>query len=812
MHQRGTVDNRYMHTLQPSSINAALEQVRFLSEAVRPVEAEDSFKRLVDSLSGPDLVQFEHRLVEVIEAEFLRARRKRLLSYLEAKLGSNPPALAERLTVLREEVRANLADLSNYHLWRWSTNYPSALELLIDRAHLALREGIRRHDVGLVLTEEFSRHSLEIFSSKGYNYQTRTERRNHSEAITKGLSGLFRFVGLVIQSYSQRVQTIQTQGAALDLRAVTSGILAGILHGFGRGDFGDVTGGQLLPTPDFIQAWAHFLPFLKHQDLVGLLQALEPVPFVEGLRVSVSPTLCALDQILEDATVAHLVIPGQGQYRASENRVEMRLDLPGAAQSSPFLEVWCYLVPASKGQLEEASREGVAVVVAPLQPDLAGWIRCDDVLASMVVRADLQRESEEDERCVGHALDTLRSALGRLTKNDAGSGHFHTNYAKGFPLEDLTLLHYFRVNRGSVRQLLQTMERKNGIHLWCSVRRSGKTTACQSLDSSTSNAPVITQTCDNTSLDLNSDHFYRQVQKALAEGQPISRTFFRDLVHQCLDAPLAEDSRVIWVLDEYESLFGLMDSQAEERTILRYNVVQPLLNQMVAFSRENLLILVGQRPDAHFILPEQNQLSPCVHQDPFPLFPNAQGRGPSEFKDLVRIILTKQVNYEEEFLGALFEETAGHPYLTVKVLVDFCDWLITHEVPLFSCLKAQDFEQFQGDRLNSQALRRSVHYQLFSRAASEALSSLSRARNPWLYGIYTVLRALALEDPVNMVWPIDRVEEFIQQSDIPAGARLESLLQTGTMTNFFQMEGDFVKPRIRVLARLAGSVILTERF
>src|SRR5205085_8822935 len=107
--------------------------------------------------------------------------------------------------------------------------------------------------------------------------------------------------------------------------------------------------------------------------------------------------------------------------------------------------------------------------------------------------------------------------------------------------------------------------------------------------------------------------------------------FFRDAVRACTDGRLAEETRVVFVLDEYETLFGQMAAAEHRDRELRYTVLQPLLNQMVAFSQENLLVFIGQRPDAHFILMDQNQLSPYVEQDAFPLFANDPGPGSTEF-------------------------------------------------------------------------------------------------------------------------------------------------------------------------------------
>ena len=39
------------------------------------------------------------------------------------------------------------------------------------------------------------------------------------------------------------------------------------------------------------------------------------------------------------------------------------------------------------------------------------------------------------------------------------------------------------------------------------------------------------------------------------------------------------------------------------------------------------------------------------------------------------------MEYTAEFFDALFDETAGHPFLTANVLVEFVDWLIETKRP-----------------------------------------------------------------------------------------------------------------------------------
>src|SRR5204863_4372926 len=115
-----------------------------------------------------------------------------------------------------------------------------------------------------------------------------------------------------------------------------------------------------------------------------------------------------------------------------------------------------------------------------------------------------------------------------------------------------------------------------------------------------------------------------------------------------------------------ETLFGRLKSAVAREPDLRYTVAQPLLNQMVSFTRENLLVFLGQQPNAHFILMDQNQLSAYVQQDSFPLFQHEDGTMQGELAELVRKVLTERVSVDPSFVDGVHSETAGHPFLAVN--------------------------------------------------------------------------------------------------------------------------------------------------
>jgi hypothetical protein len=227
---------------------------------------------------------------------------------------------------------------------------------------------------------------------------------------------------------------------------------------------------------------------------------------------------------------------------------------------------------------------------------------------------------------------------------------------------------------------------------------------------------------------------------------------------------------------------------------------------MVAFSRDNLLVFLGQQPNAHFILMDQNQLSPHIEQDSFPLFRHEHDVVLDEFSELIGKVLTNRVKFAREFADELFLETSGHPFLTANILVEFVDWLIEGRRRVSSLsLAGEDFASFRASKLVATRVSISPEYQFFREAIADATSPEGRTQTPWLYAIYTCLRDLSRSSPETFSCTRS---DF---SSIASSHRLEDLgfttdmiLSTGGQANFFDHDDEKVWPKVRVLGRIAA--------
>jgi hypothetical protein len=705
---------------------------------------------------------------------------------------------------LARELRLKFVELSMEHIFEWKTFYRDAVEEMFGRVESALRDSSNPTDICYTVTREFSEHAQQIFG-KGFTHLTENELRPATEATSKALKGFQRFLELPLESYSSRAINAITRRDAQAVRGTCSAMLTGILEGFGQMQFGKDRGWKLLPQHP--RTWAHYLGFLTGSDIDRLETEIAASPLRDGIRASVTPVIRALDQIIADCENEAGYLPGLGQYNSDSRRLEISLLLPQSVESKRYLEVHCYLQPSHVGQaqLTESASRGAALITAPLRPDLQDWIDAHELLRTLVINTTPTRQSRIEE-FAQRATEILRFEVARHSASNTLHATLKYNYPRDFPLRNPVLDTYFHVHRASVRNLLRSFDSRNGVRLWCSVRRSGKTTATSDLGDSVGNSVIVNQTMDDVGQHANAGMFAEAFGEALESAKQISSSFFKNTVARCCPQRQSLETRVVFVLDEYETLFARMGAALKRDRELRYTIVQPLLNQMVSFSRENLLVFIGQRPDAHFIIMDQNQLSPYVEQDPFPLFAHTVGATNSEFRNLLNKILTSRTSFDDSFVDATYAETGGHPWLTVNLLVDFFDWMIQEKRPVTTLhFTEEDLFNFGEQRLKTGWIGVCEEYALFREYISQVLSKYGEDWDPWLHAVYAVMRRIVQENPTTMACSRGRFEAIVNELLLPQefGYEADYLLSTAAPANFLSFDQESVAPRIRLMARIS---------
>jgi len=165
------------------------------------------------------------------------------------------------------------------------------------------------------LEDEFARHSTEIFA-KGYDFKIK-QSVSHEQAVSSRSMVWQRFSSTYRCSFTRRPWANNTR--LEDLRAarrICSGLLVGILQGYGYAVFGVEHGWQELPR--FRRAWAHSLAFLLPRHLDQVAAQIAPGELRTGLQDTALPVLKAIDHLIENC------VGGCVQCRAWASSYAMR--------------------------------------------------------------------------------------------------------------------------------------------------------------------------------------------------------------------------------------------------------------------------------------------------------------------------------------------------------------------------------------------------------------------------------------------------------------------------------------------------------
>ena len=791
------------------TIEASLTEIQARLDGPEREWPQQRLTELLEQMGPAELSDWRTDIQALID-KFHKKRRKILQQIYDARLGGSGTAAKETResagsyvdiaaeSALVRDFESTLQELRERHIFQWSTFYRDGLARHFEK-FVAAFERAAPDDPGNALMDPLAEHARNVFSA-GYDHAQRNGRR-HDDAVHRAANGLARFLALPLEFYAARASAVADPRSADALRLLLSAAVTGILTGWSSTSFGKETGGELLSR--FRRSWMHCSAFLLPRHAERIIADLETGSLSDGLETSVLPALDALQRFFDDPGEDYSPLPVTGQYSWHRRRLDIAVRPPGNAQR--LIEVSVFLEEGfvSITDIEDAIARQATLVIAPMRPDVQTIVKDREALSDIVVPVEPERPrtAKNAFRVWNEAVDRLRSRLQR-------NAPITYNFAEEFPLEKPDKAPFFHVSRTSVRDLLRTFERRNGVRLWCSVRRSGKTTACLDLGSTSGDSTIVSQTCGQSDRE-EAQRFHKNVRQALAAGQMLSETFVKDAVADC--APVdVENRRVVFVLDEYETLFDHLDAAAEGSRLTRYNVVQPILNQLASFSHENLLVFLGQKPGAHFILMDQNQLAPYVTQEPFPLFEHSSGKTKGEFPELVDKILGGRVECTADFLDALFAETAGHPFLTANVLVEFVDWLIDTKRPQ-SALRVDgiDFEHFVAGRLQVDRILSSRAYRFFRKAAAEAMSERGFRNNRWLFAAYWLIRGLSSDRADRFAAPLAGLDELTRKIPVPAGEHLpdpDELLSSASLANFLERGRDAIAVKIRTLGRIAAAV------
>lgn len=796
------------------TIEAVLAECDDLISRNEVNRAFDNLLMLLQQGSKEDLLRLQDPLREIISS-FMKNKKRDLNKALQARLGehvSTENTSGNRRAGLvlagthdfELSVRDRLDALSKWHIFQWSTYYRDELRgIMADTVRLLNAGG--DEDIAFDLVGRLvCAHSNEIFS-KGYSFVSAQNWATSELAIGKSLAGLRAFLDLPIEIYADESSRISSPKDCRVLRRTTSRMLTGILLGFSETNLGDASASELLQRT--IKSWAPALPLLEENDFNRIGARLQLGQLSPLLGHPLRVLIRALDEASAKSSVDPVVV-----MSASVNLDDASIDmtLRPTADSSDTKPLELAILSGSpeivKHQIEQRVKLGYIACVTekPASTYWGGKFVPKPIIDVVVPVPDSTSDA------TSFLLERLRLRFYESSVVVQPSAPLRTNIAERFPLENPTLLTFFRVQRPSIRALETVLSTRTGVLLWCSVRRSGKTTGVSELANAIQGKSAVFQRCELTGIDKSSRMLFERVCDALDEQQPLPRDFLRKLVAQAAPMGVAQARGSILILDEYDRLFGRLRATGRRNEDLRHLVIQPLLDQLVEYATDNLLILLGQQPNAHYIFMDQNQLSAYVQQEPYPLFSHEQGASRGEFWELISRTFQQTLRFDPSFANAVHDETGGHPFLTVNLLRDYVDWLISKSViPSQVILTRTQFEEFAVTRLNAHSISLCRHYEYFRSASSEALSEDGANDSPWAHATYSLVRELGLHGSgPKMAVARSLIEERVTRVlDCVglSGFTCESFVASAAQSNFVEVWDDMIGAKIPLLARIAAT-------
>jgi hypothetical protein len=798
------------------SIEAVLAEAEELISRHKYNDAFDNLISLFQQCSQVDIKRLDEPIREII-GRFMPKKRRKLCDELDSRLRhSGKVAAADgepdvpdqpghpiHLQQFVASLEGRFAELSQWHIFQWPTYYRDELKSITGDTVELLRSNNNPEAAFDAVGKAIRTHSSEIFG-KGFDRVTSQGRATQEAAVAKALGGLRSFLALPVEIYAEESSRISEPKGCRALRRVTSRMLRGILTGFLASRFGELDAQDLLART--AKSWVHVLPLLEQTDLHLLAQDIDLGAIASILGRPLELLVQELDHASAKSSVDAVVVTA-AQVNIDDVSIDLTLRPPADSSDTKPLEI---AVLGGDGllrhQIERRAKLGYIACLTPKQVQ-EYW---KGSFPTKEVRDIVVAMPAEGSSSVGFLLSRLRLRFYENTVVVQPSVPLKTNIAERFPLENPGQMSFFRVERPSVRALQTTLSTRTGVLLWCSVRRSGKTTGVSELASGIAERNAVFQRCEMTGGDKASHMLYEEVCDALDRAAPLPRDFLRSIVSRAAPMGVQEDRGSILIVDEYDRLFGRLKVMGRRSEDARTLVVQPLLDQLVEFATENLLILLGQQPNAHFIFMDQNQLSAYVQQEPYPLFSHEAGSPESEFHELVRRTFQQTLTFDTSFVDEVFEETGGHPFLAVNLLRDFVDWLIKRKaVPSSTRLTRALYREYAAEELTVAAIGRSTHYKFFRGAASEALSAASMEQGPWLHAAYKLLRHLALNSDGTGSMSFERAEAYadstLAKSELGTYTG-NSFLASAAESNFVQLVDDQVRARIPLLARISAAV------
>ncbi|WP_265524790.1 hypothetical protein, partial [Providencia rustigianii] len=333
---------------------------------------------------------------------------------------------------------------------------------------------------------------------------------------------------MIINLYADIQEEISTSKHSILTRKIISSMLLGVLNGYK----------SIVGWDRLCEKYRHWVPaigFLNGNDAITFFQESEIAPSnLKGLFDTTIPLLLAIDDIAEKLHDFDYIYPTISKVQYNE---PLKLEISWSRILNKKIANFSAICVFSEDIEDIINAESLSLSVSDLviiraSPVVNEWIIQHDksnFINSIIVNGMTENAMNHSEIIASKLQEQLN-----INAERDKTGYIYHNYAKDFPLEDPEQRKFFHVDRHSVKNLLEQFENSTGVHLWCSVRRSGKTTAATRISDISSRSMVLYQTMDHVTELPHQNIFEQEILYALQEKKPISSSFFADTVAKCL--------------------------------------------------------------------------------------------------------------------------------------------------------------------------------------------------------------------------------------------------------------------------------------
>jgi hypothetical protein len=810
---------------QKTAENTIAEVTRLMGFG--PTKTTPAFELLLDFISDApreDLERLRREFDRCID-KFFEKKRKTLIEALNARLTGvdqrptrsivkQQKLSSEQQTVI-DTLRSQLKDIEERFIFDWP-EIRIRIANIVDKSDRTVPYPSLVAPVFLdEIYNEFSNH-VKITFQKGYNYSRFIKQLPHSQALSKAVSGFQRLAETIIQAHAEQLASEPSPKKTRFCRQLTSRLL--------RATF---DGSFLVPelSADYARAiarslphWGYILLYTTADDLdcirsslkVGLADDFDDLSAEQTYLSGLNGIVSTIDSLSEEVDKWVLSVSA-AVLNFAQKDAEIRVYNSSIRDDFTPIQIGFSFSSGTARRLSIQRfldrKYNLVVWVDNSNPKVETAVYSEPVLNKPAVfRFDGSTQS------VTEAVNWLKYGLAEKRVNALTDGRPITfNFAASFPLDQPKLNPAYKVYRPRIHELALQLASRTGVMTLCSVRRSGKTTASEDMKGPHGNSSIVYQSAESTNSQANNNFLAERLKGFLVSRQPLPTSFLKDLLDEASPLGGPNQTRSVLIIDEYERLFGLLDAYGSDDKFLLFSVVQPLLDQFVSYSRENLIVFLGQQPDAYHIFMDLNQLAPYVRQEQFPLFSFDGVAVETEFYVLLRKVFTDRVNLSPCFVRAVFCETGGHPYLTVNLLTEFFEWLIEKRVVLSKvALDESMFYSFSNEIIQPGNVFSKPCFSFFRNAASEAMSPRGLKTSPWLHYCYMALNGLHLCGEREATLSTSDLRSLMTFNSAAEGSRrftdFADFCSSAHLSNFLNITDGRVRPRIRLLSRIAGSV------